>query len=85
MIALWIIVGAIVGALIGEKKQAMAQGLFLGLILGPIGWLVMALSNGNLLVCNECKGAVPNGARRCKHCGVVFNHEPPLIKFKCPA
>jgi len=44
----WIVVNSIVGYLIGKRKNDAAGGLILGLLLGPIGWLIEALSAGNL-------------------------------------
>jgi ribosomal protein L40E len=61
---------AAVGALIGATKGRWVAGLVWGAALGPIGWLVMALSKGNLPECPECGLTNPTDAKACRHCGV---------------
>ena len=35
-----------------------------------------ALKNGDLLVCSGCKGYIPKGASRCRHCGSPLSAPP---------
>ncbi len=61
---------AIVGAVIGFAKGRWLAGFLWGAAFGPIGWLVIALSKGNLVECPDCgKSNVPS-AKSCRHCGV---------------
>jgi ribosomal protein L40E len=61
---------AVVGALVGAAKGRWLAGLIWGAALGPIGWLVIALSKGNLPECPECGLDNPSDAKSCRHCGV---------------
>lgn len=66
---LWVVLGPLIGAAIGQKKGRLGAGIFFGFLLGPIGWLVIAVGPDNRRKCPECKGVVPEGARKCMHCG----------------
>ena len=56
ILILWRIVGPAVGGLIGVKRGRPELGVFLGFLLGPVGWLLVSLSN-------------QVGPQRCPHCG----------------
>lgn len=66
---IWIVV-ALIGYAIGKSKGRPGAGFVWGLLLGPIGWLVILVAGDFRRKCPECLGAVPDGARRCGHCGV---------------
>lgn len=66
---LWLFLGPLIGAAIGQKKKRVGAGLFFGLILGPIGWLIIAVGPDHRRKCPECKGTVPEEAKKCMHCG----------------
>lgn len=74
-LVLWVVVAGGVGYAIGNAKGNGRLGFWLGLLLGLIGWgivLVVNYSKDNRPKCPECKGAIVEGARRCKNCGVVL-------------
>ena len=61
---------ALVGAIIGLAKGRWLAGLVWGAALGPIGWLVIALSQSILPECPECGHRNAMSAKACHHCGV---------------
>lgn len=63
------LVSAGIGAVIGNFKRQSQAGFWLGLLLGPIGWIIVMLMPETGRQCPECKGGVPNDARKCRHCG----------------
>jgi hypothetical protein len=63
-----VVVSTLIGAVIGQFKGRVGAGAFGGFLLGPIGWLIVGLASDNRRQCPECKGAVPDDARRCRHC-----------------
>ena len=69
---MWLILGPLIGAAIGQNKGRLGAGLFFGLLLGPIGWLIVAVGPDNRRKCPQCKGAVPEGASKCMHCGATL-------------
>ena len=71
MIFFWIIICPLVGGLIGHTHNNASGGILMGLLLGSVGWLIVALLDDRE-PCPECKGRVPDGAKRCPHCGAVF-------------
>jgi hypothetical protein len=64
----WMVLSGIVGAVIGSSRKSTGAGFVFGALLGPLGWII-ALFNDNRSKCPECKGRVPDGARKCLHCG----------------
>lgn len=64
----WLIVGAVVGGVIGASRNNVGSGVVWGALLGPIGW-ILVLFLDERAKCPECRGALPEGARRCSHCG----------------
>ncbi|MDE2105032.1 MAG: hypothetical protein KGL39_47780 [Patescibacteria group bacterium] len=66
-----LVLSALVGAIIGRARRNPLTGALLGLLLGPVGWLV-AWVDDRRAQCPECRGRVPDGARRCLHCGYEF-------------
>jgi hypothetical protein len=67
----WLLAGPIVGVIIGSRRNCMLFGFLVGLLLGPLGW-VLALLSDNRQKCPDCLGRLPDGARRCQHCGVLL-------------
>ena len=65
----WILLCGLVGGLLGKSRGRTAAGALFGAFLGPIGWLITVLLPAEGRKCPECLGVVPDGARRCKHCG----------------
>jgi len=65
----WLIINAVVGFLIGQQKNDVATAIVLSILLGPIGWLIAALSSGNLPKCPHCAEFVKPEATVCRHCG----------------
>jgi hypothetical protein len=68
-IIFWFIINCIVGYLIGRQKNDVASAIALSLILGPIGWLISALSRGDLRKCPHCAEFVKPEAMTCRYCG----------------
>ena len=66
-------VGGGIGYALGNMRSNGSLGFLLGLLLGPIGWIITLLVPEGGAKCPECLGSVPVGARRCKHCGFVFD------------
>ncbi|MEO7432105.1 MAG: hypothetical protein ABIR62_08775 [Dokdonella sp.] len=64
------VVCAVIGGLIGATKGRMVAGVVWGIALGPIGWVVIAVSNGNQPACPDCGQTNPTDAKTCRHCGV---------------
>lgn len=60
-------IGAAIGATKGSKSAPIA-GLIAGGFLGPLGWLLIALSPKQSILCGACRGPVPVGATKCLHC-----------------
>lgn len=59
----------LVGLLIGKSKGGReVEGFAAGALLGPIGWLFMA-TRPKARTCQDCKAALPEGARKCQRCG----------------
>ena len=63
-----------VGGLIGVSRNNPISGIVWGGLLGPIGWLVVLFLDERAK-CPECKASFVEGARRCQHCGFVFNKD----------
>lgn len=83
IIPLLIFALAITGGLgyaIGHLKGRGSEGFLLGLFLGPLGWLLILLFPEEGRRCPECKGVIPAGARRCKHCAYVFSQ--PVVNYE---
>jgi len=65
----WLIINCVVGFLIGQQKNDVATAIVLSILFGPIGWLIAALSPGNLRKCPHCAELVKPEATVCGHCG----------------
>jgi hypothetical protein len=78
----WLIINCVVGYLIGQQKNDVATAIVLSILLGPIGWLIAALSRGNLRKCPHCAEFVKLEATVCRHCGKEL---PKLELPKLPA
>lgn len=59
---------ALVGGLIGRSKGRVLAGVLWSLLLGPIGWIIVALSKGNLQQCPSCRSWVDPQAIACPKC-----------------
>jgi hypothetical protein len=75
-VMLWVFIGSLVGVAIGKTKGRPTLGFFMGAFLGVIGWLLLLIGPDSRLKCSECLGAVPEGAKRCQHCGVFLQPKP---------
>ena len=64
----WFIINCIVGYLIGKPKNDVGTAITVSILLGPIGWLIAALSRGNLRKCPNCAEFVNPEAKICRHC-----------------
>ena len=70
MLAFGAFVSGIIGAEIASARGGgRGMGFGLGALLGPVGWLIVFLSDGDRPKCPECLGSVPAGAKKCRHCG----------------
>lgn len=58
----------LVGALIGSKKGEPGLGFIWGVFLGPIGILVVVLSDGNRRPCRFCQEKIHKAAVVCPRC-----------------
>ncbi len=81
MFWLWILICPLVGAAIGQRVNNAGMGMVLGLLFGPLGWLLVLIDDKRPQ-CPECKGRLPDGARRCKHCGAQLHHCTGACKHK---
>jgi DNA-directed RNA polymerase subunit RPC12/RpoP len=87
----WVFISPIVGAIIGKSRNNSGMGALLGLLLGPLGWLIV-LFDDRREKCPDCQGRVPDGAKKCLHCGSVFEipagyklaETEHLKKISCP-
>ena len=68
MIIIGVVVSAGIGHIIGASR-GRNDGWAWGLFLGPFGWIISALLPRDGRKCPECLGVVPDGARKCLHCG----------------
>lgn len=59
---------AVLGSMIGSAKGAGFSGFVLGLLLGPIGVLIVLVSNGNRRKCPLCAERIQVAAKVCPHC-----------------
>ena len=71
LLCLGVVVGAVVGGIIGASRNNAESGVVWGGLLGPIGWLIILFLDKRPK-CPECRGVLPEGARRCQHCGHDF-------------
>ena len=65
----WILIGAGIGYAIGKSKGRPMAGAVWGALLGVIGWIVILIGPDYGRKCPECRGRIPDDARRCLHCG----------------
>jgi amino acid transporter len=72
MIIIWWFIFAIAATMIGAKKGLGFSAFMLGLFLGPLGILIVLLSQGNRKNCPYCKELVNKDATRCPHCQKEF-------------
>ena len=76
-VLLYVLIFGLVGGLIGEHKGRPGAGFLFGVLLGLIGWLIIAVGPDikakqaalHAKKCPACMGSVPDGARKCMHCG----------------
>ena len=68
-IVVWVLVMGIIGYFLGGLRGIPGSGALASVLLGPLGWIAIFISKDERLKCPDCKGAVPDGARKCMHCG----------------
>lgn len=59
---------------IGQQKGQALTGFLMGLVVGPLGVLLILLSESPWLQCGNCKMWVPRAAKACGHCQAVFSN-----------
>lgn len=59
---------AIVGGVVGNGKGMGGSGFVWGLLLGPIGVLVVLVSDGNRVACPFCREMIHREAKVCPRC-----------------
>ena len=69
---LWVVFGIIGAGIAKTFRGRELAGMLLGFFMGPLGWLCIFALGDDRLKCPECGGVVPQGAKRCKSCGVYF-------------
>ncbi|MCX6348237.1 MAG: hypothetical protein NTV79_01865 [Candidatus Aureabacteria bacterium] len=67
VLLLWLFF-SFLGAWIGGRKNQAGTGFLLGLLFGPIGLLIICLTQGNRLKCPMCRKMIENDARLCPYC-----------------
>lgn len=65
--AIWIVC-PIICAVIGNRKGEGGLGFICGLIFGPLGILLMLVSQGNRKKCDYCRELIHRDAVVCAHC-----------------
>lgn len=65
----WIGINGVVGYAIGKSKNEIGECVALSIVLGPIGWLIAALSKGNIRKCPFCSEDIKPDAKVCRYCG----------------
>jgi hypothetical protein len=78
----WIIIMPLIGAAIGQTRKSAGMGAVLGLLFGPLGWILVLVAVDGRPKCPDCKGRLPDNARKCMHCGTTLQQ---WRLFKCPA
>ena len=74
-----------IGALIGSTKGHTMLGFFLGLVLGPIGLIIIAMTQDDRFKCPTCGGSIVPGKMRCKNCGAQLARAPvPRVRARVP-
>ncbi len=66
VLLVWVLFG-LVGAAIGQTRCRPVAGFLLGMLLGPIGWLLIAFSDGRPQ-CPACRERIQPAAAVCGHC-----------------
>jgi len=76
-------VSIIIGVIIGAKKGMGCLSLIGCLILGPIGVIIVTITDGYKASCIHCKKTISRKAVVCPYCqksqdpSVVYEEEPP--------
>ena len=68
-ITFWVGVNSIVGYVIGQRKNSVGDCIALSIMLGPVGWLIAAISRGNVRKCPFCSEEIKPDAKVCRYCG----------------
>lgn len=71
-----VLIFALIGRLIGKKRGRGGGGAAMGALLGPVGLVGAAFLPDKRRQCPACKGHVPDGARKCMHCGEDLPVQP---------
>ena len=69
IILIGLAINLLIGAIIGASKGRTGAGLLWAFFLGPIGWLIMFLSDDKREKCPKCGSVVNEHALVCKNCG----------------
>ncbi len=67
-VVLWAIFWGGIAYNIGHKKGDGARSFIAGCLLGPLGVLIVAVSNGNRVQCPFCRERIDPEAVVCAHC-----------------
>lgn len=67
-ILLGLVLSGIIGYFLGSHKGMGAFGFLVSALLGPIGWLLVLVSKGNVRKCPYCGEGIRFEATICKHC-----------------
>ena len=73
----WIVMG-VIGGMIGNPKGMGFVGFLLGLFLGPLGIIVVQISDGDRRECPFCKKRIDKNATVCPYCQREQERQLPL-------
>ena len=69
----WLIAGPLIGLGLGIRRGQPIGGCFLGLLLGPLGWLLVLVSEDSRRTpCPACREPIMKDAEVCPFCRTRF-------------